>query len=168
VVERMVSWGLKDPQRVGCYGWSYGGYLALMCATKAPSVFSAAVAGAPVVEWEGYDTAYTERYMSTPAENAAGYAQSSVLTHLHGLQLRPLLVHGWLDENVHVRHTLRLVSALTEAGKPHELLLINERHLPRGVAVKSFLEKRILAYFNAEVYNREPGGTGGGVTSANT
>ena len=68
-----------DLSRVGIYGWSYGGYLSAMAVCRYPTVFCCAVAGAPVTSWDGYDTAYTERYMSTPILNPKGYDDSSVL-----------------------------------------------------------------------------------------
>ena len=68
-----------DGKRVGVFGWSYGGYMALNLVLRAPGVFAAAASGAPVTDWSLYDTAYTERYMGTPQANASGYAASSVL-----------------------------------------------------------------------------------------
>lgn len=68
----LVDRGLAHPERVGIIGWSYGGYMALMCLARAPETFIAAISGAPVVHWDGYDTHYTERYMGTPAENSKG------------------------------------------------------------------------------------------------
>src|SRR5690606_18832531 len=69
----LVDEGTSDPDRVGIYGWSYGGYLSLLCLARRPDVFRAACAGAPVTAWDGYDTHYTERYMGTPASNPHGY-----------------------------------------------------------------------------------------------
>merc|ERR1712107_848849 len=76
-VQWCVNLGLADSKRVGIYGWSYGGYLSAMCLMKAPDVFKCAVSGAPVTSWDGYDTAYTERYMGTPESNPTGYKSSS-------------------------------------------------------------------------------------------
>jgi dipeptidyl-peptidase-4 len=140
--------GLADPERIGVYGWSYGGYMTLMALMKAPDVFKVGVAGAPVTAWDGYDTGYTERYMGTPADNAEGYARSSVMAHVDALRGRLLLVHGMIDENVHFRHTARLVTALVEANKPHDLLIYpNERHLPRSEKDRVQMETRIVEYF---------------------
>ncbi|NLE44366.1 MAG: S9 family peptidase [Chloroflexi bacterium] len=147
-VRWLVAHGLADPNRVGIYGWSYGGYMAAMCMARAPEVFSVAVAGAPVTAWDGYDTHYTERYMGLPQSNATGYASSSVLGHADQIVGRLLLVHGLIDENVHFRHTARLVNALTAARKPYDLLLFpDERHSPRRLADRVFMEERILDYF---------------------
>jgi dipeptidyl-peptidase-4 len=143
-VRWLAAQGLADPQRVGIYGWSYGGYMAAMCLARAPETFRAAVAGAPVFAWDGYDTHYTERYMGTPQSNPEGYRQSSLLPHVAGIRGALMLVHGLIDENVHFRHTARLVNALIAARKPYELLLFpDERHMPRGEADRVYMEERI-------------------------
>jgi dipeptidyl-peptidase-4 len=151
-VRWLVERGLADPARVGVYGWSYGGYMALMCLATAPATFRAAVAGAPVTHWDGYDTHYTERYMGTPAGNPAGYATSSVMAHVGQLAGHLLLVHGLIDENVHFRHTARLINALIRARKPYDLLLFpDERHMPRGLADRIYMEERIAAFFQTHL-----------------
>ncbi len=147
-VRWLVAQGLTDPSRVGIYGWSYGGYMALMCLARAPKVFRVAVAGAPVTHWDGYDTHYTERYMGTPQANPDGYRNSSVMAHVGAIEGKLLLIHGLIDENVHFRHTARLVNALISAGKPYDLLLFpDERHMPRRLEDRIYLEKRVGDYF---------------------
>ncbi len=147
-VRWLVKQGLADPARVGVWGWSYGGYMALMCLAKAPDVFKVAVAGAPVTSWDGYDTAYTERYMGTPQSNPAGYHEGSMLTHVDNIQGKLLLVHGMLDENVHFRHTARLINALIRARKTYDLLLFpDERHMPRHQPDRVYLNEQIIGYF---------------------
>ncbi|HEX9108568.1 MAG TPA: DPP IV N-terminal domain-containing protein, partial [Longimicrobiales bacterium] len=132
-VRWLVSRGLSDPQRVGIYGWSYGGYMSAICLARAPETFRAAVAGAPVTHEAGYDTHYTERYMSTPQDNPEGYRASSVMTYVDEMRGQLLLVHGLIDENVHFRHTARLINSLIKARKPYDLFLFpDERHMPRG------------------------------------
>ena len=147
-VRWLVGQGLADPQRVGVIGWSYGGYMALMCLAKAPETFRVAVAGAPVTAWDGYDTAYTERYMATPQTNPTGYAQANVLNFVDSMQGKLLIIHGMLDENVHFRHTARLLNALTRARKPYDLLIFpDERHMPRRQADRVYLQERTIQYF---------------------
>ncbi|MFN2135722.1 MAG: alpha/beta fold hydrolase [Candidatus Promineifilaceae bacterium] len=147
-VHWLIEQGLADPERVGIYGWSYGGYMALMCLAQAPDVFKAGVAGAPVTTWDGYDTCYTERYMGLPQENAGGYRNSSVMAHVDNLQGSILLVHGLIDENVHFRHTARLINALITARKPYDLLLFpDERHSPRSLADRVYLEEHVRNFF---------------------
>eukprot|EP00752_Nemacystus_decipiens_P006477 g5831.t2 len=143
-----VKQGLADPARVGIYGWSYGGYATAMCLCKAPNTFRVGVSGAPVTAWDGYDTHYTERYMGTPMENPKGYRESSVLTHASKLEGKLMLVHGLIDENVHFRHTARLINALIAARKPYDLLIFpDERHSPRKLQDRVYMEQRISDYF---------------------
>jgi dipeptidyl-peptidase-4 len=147
-VRWLVERGLTDPARVGIYGWSYGGYMAAMCLARAPETFRVAVAGAPVTHWDGYDTHYTERYMGTPTNNPDGYRESSVMAHVSGIAGKLLLVHGMIDENVHFRHTARLINALTRARKPYDLLVFpDERHLPRKLEDRIFMEERVRDFF---------------------
>ncbi len=140
--------GFADTSRVGLYGWSYGGYMTLMALTTAPDVFKAGVAGAPVTFYEGYDTAYTEKFMGTPQDNPDAYRLGSPLTYVDQLRAPLLVVHGMIDENVHFRHTARLMQALIEAGKPVETLLYpNERHMPRSEKDRVDMERRLLEFF---------------------
>jgi dipeptidyl-peptidase-4 len=137
-----------DPSRVGVTGGSYGGYMTLRCLTEAPDVFHAGVANAPVTDWDGYDTAYTERYLGMPGLNAQGYEASSVLPRAGNLRGSLLIVHGMLDENVHFRHTARLTTALIHAGRPFELLpLPDERHSSRRLEDRRYVAERMAAFF---------------------
>jgi len=147
-VRWLVAQGLADPKRVGVCGWSYGGYMSLMCLARAADTFHVAVAGAPVTHWDGYDTHYTERYMGLPAENARGYEESNVMFHVGNLRGKLMLVHGMIDENVHFRHTARLINALIAARKPYDLLAFpDERHMPRKPADKVYMEDLVCRYF---------------------
>ena len=148
-VRHMAALPYVDGSRVGIYGWSYGGYMTCMAMMRAPDVFKVGVSGAPVTDWDGYDTGYTERYMGTPQSNPEGYHDSSVLTHAAKLQGRLLLVHGMVDENVHFRHTARLIVALTAADKDYDLLVFpEERHMPRDLKGMEYQERRVLDYLN--------------------
>ena len=140
--------GFVDGDRVGIYGWSYGGYMAALALARAPGVFKVAVAGAPVSHWDGYDTHYTERYMGTPQGNPEGYRTSSVIAQAENITGKLMLVHGLIDENVHFRHTARLVNALVAAGKDYALLLFpDERHMFRRDADRVYMERRIVDFF---------------------
>lgn len=148
----LVDRGIVDPDRVGIYGWSYGGYLAALSLFKAPGVFKAGVAGAPVADWDGYDTHYTERYLDRPENNPDGYREASLLTHAHQLAGHLLIVHGLVDENVHFRHSARFMSALEQAGKRFDVFLLpEERHGVRPTlenrAVRHLMEGRIADFF---------------------
>lgn len=136
-----------DSTRVGIYGWSYGGYMTCRALLRAPEVFKAGIAGAPVTFWEGYDTHYTERYMGLLDTNATGYQASSVLPDAGKLAGKLLLVHGLVDENVHARHTMRLVEALSAAGRDYELMLFPEsRHMPRDPSYLEYMERRLMEF----------------------
>jgi len=119
-----------------------------MCLARAPETFRAAVSGAPVTDWDGYDTHYTERYMGTPQDNPDGYREGSALEFADRLGGELLLIHGMLDENVHFRHTARFIDALVKANRPYELLLYpSERHMPRGERDRRNMEERIVEFF---------------------
>jgi dipeptidyl-peptidase-4 len=148
----LIEKGIVDKERLGVYGWSYGGYMSLMCLAKRPDLFKAAVAGAPVTSWDGYDTHYTERYMGMPEENIAGYRKSSVMSYVSEIEGKLLLVHGLVDENVHFRHTARLINSLNEAGKDYDLLVFpEERHMPRRLEDRAYMERRILEFLQDNV-----------------
>ncbi|CAA0812995.1 prolyl oligopeptidase family protein [Striga hermonthica] len=147
--EWLVSRGLSMPAHIGIYGWSYGGYLSAMALARFPSVFRCAVSGAPVTSWDGYDSFYTEKYMGLPLENRPAYERSSVMHHVGNLEGKLLLVHGMIDENVHFRHTARLVNALVSAGKFYELLIFpDERHMPRRQRDRVYMEERIWDFID--------------------
>jgi dipeptidyl-peptidase-4 len=111
-----------DTSRVAMSGWSYGGFISALAVLARPDVFHAAVAGAPVTEWDLYDTFYTERYVGHPAEQPEVYAAHSLSRMAHRLERPLMIIHGMVDDNVVVAHTLRLSSALLAAGRPHEVL----------------------------------------------
>ncbi|MDZ4813154.1 MAG: S9 family peptidase [Pseudomonadota bacterium] len=121
-VKWLKAQSFVDADRVGVFGWSYGGYMSLLMLAKASDQIAAGVAGAPVTDWRLYDTHYTERYMDHPETNAAGYTQSAVFAHLDGLKSPLLLVHGMADDNVLFTHSTKLMSALQEKGTPFELM----------------------------------------------
>jgi dipeptidyl-peptidase-4 len=143
-------WPEVDTSKVGVTGSSYGGYMTLRCLTEAPDVFKAGVSVAPVTDWDGYDTCYTERYMGTPANNPKGYHDSSVLHAVDRLKGDLLIIHGMVDENVHFRHTARLVSALIAANKPFRMLpLPEERHSSRKEEGRKYVAEQLAGFFEA-------------------
>ncbi|CAN8252168.1 unnamed protein product [Cochlearia groenlandica] len=145
----LIEQGLAKPDHIGVYGWSYGGYLSATLLTWYPEIFSCAVSGAPVTSWDGYDTFYTEKYMDLPPDER--YLKSSVMHHVRNLRdnQKLMLVHGMIDENVHFRHTARLVNALNEAGKSYELLIFpDERHMPRKEKDRVYMEQRIWDFID--------------------
>ncbi len=123
------SWA--DRERLGLWGWSYGGYMTAYALTHS-KLFACGIAGAPVTDWRNYDAIYTERYMDTPQANPRGYDESSVLPVAGDLQGQLLLIHGTIDDNVHLGNTLQFVKALQTAGKQFELMVYPEnRHAVR-------------------------------------
>ena len=107
-----------DAERIGIWGWSYGGFMSSNAIFQANDVFSFAIAVAPVTSWRFYDTIYTERYMTTPQENPDGYDNNSPITHVDKFDKGDfLLVHGSGDDNVHVQNTMQLIEALVQANK---------------------------------------------------
>lgn len=107
-----------DANRIGIWGWSYGGFMSSNAIFQANDVFSFAIAVAPVTSWRFYDTIYTERYMTTPQDNASGYDNNSPITHVDEFKKGDfLLIHGSADDNVHVQNTMQLIEALVQANK---------------------------------------------------
>ncbi|XP_030374794.1 dipeptidyl peptidase 9 isoform X2 [Scaptodrosophila lebanonensis] len=142
--------GYIDMERVAIHGWSYGGYLSLMGLVQYPEIFKVAIAGAPVTNWEYYDTGYTERYMDLPQHNEAGYTAGSVLNYVQSFpeeDNRLLLIHGLIDENVHFYHTSQLISALNKANKPYSLHIFpEERHSLRNLESNKNYETKLLSF----------------------
>lgn len=139
-----------DLARVGIAGWSFGGYLSAYAVLRRPDLFRAAVAGAPVTDWEDYDTHYTERYMGVPpgTETEAAYRESSCLPWAADLSRPLLLIHGTRDDNVFFRHTLRLTDALLRAGRPFDVLpLPGFTHMVPDPVVAEQRWQRTAEYF---------------------
>jgi dipeptidyl-peptidase 4 len=131
-----------DLTRVGVQGWSFGGYFAALAVMRYPELFKAAVAGAPVVDWTDYDTAYTERYLGLPKEAPEAYRRSSLLTYAPKLERPLLLIHGTADDNVYFFHSLKLADALMRAGKRYELLVLpGLTHLALGSGEPAYVAR---------------------------
>jgi len=113
----LASLDYTDAERIGIFGWSYGGFMASHCITQGADVFKAAIAVAPVTNWKWYDTIYTERYMRTPAENEAGYEDNSPVNYADKLKGAYLLAHGVADDNVHFQNAAEMSNALIAANK---------------------------------------------------
>ena len=117
-----------DPERIGMFGWSYGGFMTSYAMTHSKS-FKMGIAGGSVTDWALYDSIYTERYMLTPQNNREGYERSSVLRAAKDLNGRLLLIHGMMDDNVHMQNTTKFVYELQKAGKQFDLMLYpTQRH----------------------------------------
>ena len=152
-VRWLVDQGLADRARVGVLGWSYGGYMALMCLSRAPETFHVAVAGAPVTHWDGYDTHYTERYMGLPQENANGYRSGSPLSHAESIRGKSAS-RPRADRRERPLPPHRAVSStrLIRARVPYEMLLFpDERHMPRRVEDRVYMEERVRDFLVANL-----------------
>lgn len=142
-----------DPARIGVFGWSYGGYMALMCMMQAPEVFAAGVSGAPVTDWRLYDTHYTERFMGTPQSNPFGYTKSSVMYYAEDLKAPLLIMHGMADDNVLFSHSTTLFKKLQGLNQPFDVMTYPGgkhgllRHADMGVhgytTIKRFFDRTI-------------------------
>ena len=116
-----------DANRIGIWGWSYGGFMSSNCLLKGNDVFKMAIAVAPVTSWRFYDSIYTERYMQTPQENASGYDENSPIFHTDKLKGNYLLIHGSGDDNVHVQNTMRMINSLVENNKDFQSFIYPDR-----------------------------------------
>ena len=141
----MAKWfienGHADPKKIAITGFSYGGYMSCYALTFGSSVFTHAMAGGSVTSWELYDSHYTERFMDTPKENPEGYKSGSVLTHVKNFKGVLQLVHGTMDDNVHMQNSIQLLSALQDNGKEVEFMLYpGGRHGWGGAKGKHFVD----------------------------
>jgi dipeptidyl-peptidase-4 len=141
-VRYLLAQGFVDPARLGIYGWSYGGFLTLYSLLKAPDVFRAGIAGAPVTNWRNYDTIYTERYLGLPAENAEGYRASSDVEYAAKLKAKLLILHNLEDDNVLFQNTLQMADALEQAGKIFRMVVYPQKsHGVSGPYYRQLLEE---------------------------
>jgi len=117
-----------DAQRIGIFGWSFGGYLSSLAITRGADVFKAAVAVAPVINWRFYDSIYTERFLGTPAENPDGYDQNSPENHAAKLVGNYLLIHGTADDNVHYQNAAVMAKRLVDLNKDFEFITYTDKN----------------------------------------
>jgi dipeptidyl-peptidase 4 len=137
-----------DGSRIGIWGWSYGGYLTLMCMTDPSGIFKAGVAVAPVCDWHYYNTVYTERFMQTPRENGSGYDQTSPLLRAGGLKGRLLLIHGLADDNVRANQSLDFAEELIKKGVQFDMQLYpTSSHSILGDTYRKHLYRRMADFF---------------------
>lgn len=121
-LDYLIAKGIVDEERVGIWGWSYGGYMSAFALTHSKR-FKLGIAGAPVTDWRLYDSIYTERFMGLPDENEIGYRAGSVLEAAANLSGRLLVICGEIDENVHAQNSLQLAEALQKAGKQFDFMI---------------------------------------------
>jgi dipeptidyl-peptidase-4 len=141
----MAKWfianGNADAKKIAITGFSYGGYLSCYALTYGAEVFTHAMAGGSVTTWELYDSHYTERFMDTPKENPEGYKSGNVMTYIKNFKGVLQLVHGTMDDNVHMQNSVQLLSALQDNGKDVEFMLYpGGRHGWGGAKGKHFVD----------------------------
>jgi dipeptidyl-peptidase-4 len=126
--QEIAKWSNVNPDKIGIWGWSYGGFMSANCLFQGEGVFSMAISVAPVTSWRFYDSIYTERYMGLPQDNAQGYDAYAPLDHVSKMTGDLLLVHGTADDNVHVQNSMRLIDALVKANKPFDWLIYPDKN----------------------------------------
>ncbi len=143
-----------DKNRIGIWGWSFGGFNTIMSLCEGRGLFCCGVSVAPNTDWRYYDTAYTERYMRTPQENPSGY-DSSPLHRYQNLKGNLLLVHGTADDNVHYQNTAEFAEALVQAGVQFEMQVYTDRnHNISGGNTRNHLFTRIENFLNMRLLNK--------------
>ncbi len=148
-VDHLRSLDFVDPERIGIWGWSYGGYMTLMSLFQEPDAFAAGVSGAPVTDWTLYDTHYTERYLGTPQNNPDGYEASSVFPYAENLDAPLLLIHGMADDNVLFTNSTKLMKTLQDEGLTFDLMTYpgSKHGLTRVPASGQHAYAHILRFF---------------------
>ena len=137
-----------DANRIGIWGWSYGGYMTIMSMSEGTPVFKAGVAVAAPTDWKYYDTVYTERFMRTPKENAEGYKAASAFTRAGNLNGRLLLVHGMADDNVHFQNCAEYAEHLVQQDKQFDMqTYTNRNHSIFGGNTRYHLFSKLTNFF---------------------
>ncbi len=128
VAKQLAKEPFVDANRLGIWGWSFGGFMSSNCLFQGNNVFKTAIAVAPVTSWRFYDSVYTERFMTTPQENASGYDANSPITHAEKLKGNYLLIHGTADDNVHVQNAMVLINKLVYLNKNFDWLIYPDKN----------------------------------------
>ena len=144
----MASQPYVDAERIGIYGWSYGGFMALGCALKGDGLFKMSIAVAPVTSWRYYDTIYTEIYNGLPQENPAGYDDNSPINFADRLSDRTklLIMHGTADDNVHFQNTVEMCHALNRAGKQYDMMIYPDQNHSMAPSYSTLIREKMIQY----------------------
>ena len=158
-IESAIELGKRnyiDENRIGIWGWSYGGFLSSLAITKGADVFKMAIAVAPVTSWRYYDTVYTERYMQTPQENPSGYDENSPVNFADLLKGDYLLIHGTGDDNVHVQNSMQMINALIQANKEFDFFAYPDRAhgISKGRNTRLHLFKKMTTFIDRSLGNK--------------
>lgn len=136
-----------DKNRIGIWGWSFGGYMTSLCMTVGADYFKTGIAVAPVTTWRYYDTIYTERFLKRPSDNPSGYDDNSPINHASKLKGKFLLVHGTADDNVHFQNAVDFTDALIKAGKQFDSFYYpNKNHGIGGMSTRYHLYQMMTRY----------------------
>ena len=137
-----------NPDKIGIWGWSYGGFMSSLCMTKGADFYKAGIAVAPVTNWMYYDNIYTERFMQTPEKNPDGYQSNSPINHADKLKGKFLIVHGTADDNVHWQNTAEFTEALIQADKQfNQFVYTNRNHSIYGGNTRKHLFTMMLNFW---------------------
>lgn len=143
-----------NPEKIGIWGWSYGGFMTSLCMTKGADYFSTGIAVAPVTNWRYYDNIYTERFMRTPQENPEGYDDNSPINFADKLKGYFLLIHGLGDDNVHFQNSAEFSEALVQANKQFsEFFYTNRNHSIYGGNTRYHLYTMMLNFWKKHLLN---------------
>jgi len=146
-IKYLIKQGYIDENRIGVYGWSYGGFMTLTLMTRYPEVFKVGVAGGPVTDWKYYEIMYGERYMDTPQENPEGYEKTSLLNSTKNLKGKVLIIHGYMDDVVVLQHSLAFIENCIKNGILLDFFIYpNHTHNVRGKD-RIHLMKKVSEYF---------------------
>ncbi len=127
--EHLASLPFVDGERIGMFGWSYGGFMTLNCLMLGSHIFKVGISVAPVTSWRFYDSIYTERFMRKPQDNKDGYDDNSPLSHVEKLKGKLLLIHGASDDNVHFQNSMMITEELIQKNKQFEMMFYpNKNH----------------------------------------
>lgn len=144
-----------DPARIATYGWSYGGYMSIKMLEKTPGIYAAAVSGAPVTDWQLYDTHYTERYLGDPRTDPQSYATSQAITDAAKIRDPLMLIHGMADDNVFLDNSTAFASEMQKTDTPFEMMLYpGQTHRVGGPGVSEHLWHTILNFLNRTVKDK--------------
>ena len=137
-----------DADRIGIYGWSYGGFMALNCALHGEGLFRMAIAVAPVTSWRYYDTIYTEIYNGLPQDNPKGYDDNSPLSHAEKLAERTklLIIHGTADDNVHFQNSMEMCRRLNKAGKQYDMMVYPDQNHSMRPSATTIVRQKMIDY----------------------
>jgi dipeptidyl-peptidase-4 len=155
MVKYLIEKGFADPNKIAITGFSYGGYMSCLALTKYADVFTHGMAGGSVTDWKLYDSAYTERFMDTPEENPDGYKSSNVMNFTSNYKGKLQIVHGTLDDNVHLQHSIQLIDKLQEEKKDFEMMFYPGGRHGWGGAKKDHFENEKIKFIYKYLLERE-------------